>query len=360
MKHHVWLPLAAALLAGCGADAPETADTPLRPVRVVVVSGDGEERERIFSGVSQSTQESRMSFKVTGSIQELPVQVGDQLASGDLIASLSPAPYELQVQQADASLAQAEANQRNAAANYDRVKGLYENSNASRNDLDAARAQAESAAAQVRASRKSLEIAELNASYTRLTAAGDCRVASVDVELNENVAVGSPIATLTCGADIEISLGIPESLIGGIRQGMPVAVRFNAIPGQVFAGTINEVGIASAASAATFPVSVELTESDPRIRPSMAAEVIFQMADDAGSATVVPAASVIRDGGGTFVYLAEPTSGGQAVITRQEVAIGELTSQGIEIINGLTPGDRVVTAGISVVRPQQAVLLPRD
>ncbi len=347
-----------ALLTACDTAEQTVEETVLRPVRSLVISTNGEVRERTFSGVSQSTQESRMSFKVSGTVVDLPVQVGDQLSGGQLIASLNPSSYDLQVEQAEASLAQSQASQRNADANYERVKGLYENTNASRNDLDAARANAESAVAQVRSARKALEIAQLNRSYTRLTAASDCTVASIDVDLNENVNAGTQIAKVNCGAGIEVSLGIPESLIAGFTAGMPATVRFNAIPGRTFAGTVTEVGIASGGNAATFPVIVSLSESDRAIRPSLATDVTFEFQNSVTDGTVVPTAALIKDEQGEFVFIAEAADDGTAVIRRRAVSSGELTAEGVEIVTGVNPGDRVVTAGTTVIREGQHVLLP--
>lgn len=348
-----------AVLPGCG-DAPATvAAEPLRPVRVAVVSRNGDLRQRSFTGVSQSTQESRMSFRVAGTVVELPVQVGDSLQSGDLIARLNTSTYDLAVQQAEASLAQALANQRNSDSNYSRVKELYENTNASRNDLDSARANAESAQAQVRSARKSLEIAQLDRSYTRLDAASDCTVASLDVEINENVSVGNPVATVNCGAGVEVRLSVPESLIGGLEQGTPADVKFNALPDRALGGRITEVGIPAGGNAATFPVVVALDEADRAVRPGMAAEVTFEFRSAATNSMFVPAAALINDERGTFVFVAQPAADGKATIVRKDVQVGELTASGIEILNGLAEGDRVVTAGTSVIRASQTVLLPQ-
>ena len=349
---------AALTLCACGATEAPSADPPLRPVRVAVVTDEGGVRERTFSGISRSTQESRLSFRVGGTVVELPVQVGDQLRAGDLIAALNSSTFDLQVQQAQASLAQALANQRNADANYERVKGLYANSNASRNDLDAARANAESARAQVQSARKSLEIAQLDQSYTRLAAASDCTVVSVAVELNENVSVGSEIARVSCGSGIEVGLGIPGSLIGQFAPGMPASVRFTDLPNRTFPATVSEVGVASGASSATFPVTVTLDAYDPAVRSSLSAEVTVQFQRENSGIQVVPAAAVIRDESGTFVYLADPQDDKTAVIRRRPIEIGELTEGGVEIASGLEPGDRVVTAGTSVIRESQTVLLP--
>ncbi len=81
-------------LHACDSAAPP--DEPrLRPVRYVTVSGESGARDRSFSGTSKATRESRLSFKVSGTVTEVPVQVGQRLAAGELIARLDPATYSL-------------------------------------------------------------------------------------------------------------------------------------------------------------------------------------------------------------------------------------------------------------------------
>lgn len=352
-----WLFAAPLLIAACGAaDLPE--EQPLRPVRYQIVTDDAAGRDRSFSGTSKSTQESRLSFKVSGTATSVPAQIGQQLEKGDLIAQLDAANFALQVEQAQASLVEAQAGERNAASNYERTKGLYANDNASLNELDASRANAESAKAQVRAATKALEIARLNESYTRLYAASDCSIASIDIEVNENVSAGQQIAIVSCGDEFEVSLDVPESVISGIDQYTPVSISFSAISGVQFSGGVTEVS--TAGSSAAFPVVVKVHEKHPSLRTGLAADVTFMFDTPAGSsAYVLPVAAVIRDTDGTFVYLAAPsTTDGQAVVTRREVTLGELTQSGIEILDGIASGDRVITAGISVIREGQKVLVP--
>lgn len=356
------LPALATLLLflhACDSAAPP--DEPrLRPVRYVTVSDESGARNRSFSGTSKSTRESRLSFKVSGTVTEVPVQIGQRLAAGELIARLDPATYSLQVQQAQASLVEAQANERNAAATYERTKGLYANNNASRNDLDAARAQAESAGAQVGSVAKALEIAKLNESYTQLRADKDCSIASMDIEVNENVSAGQQVAAVSCGDEFEVEIDVPESLIGNIDENTPVQITFGAIPGAQFSGAVTEVAVASVANSATFPVVVKISESHASLRSGLAADVIFQFDTLAASGSVVlPVAAVIRDTAGTFVYVALPTEvPDQALIHRKPVTLGELTQSGIEVLDGVVAGDRVVTAGLSVIRDGQRVLIP--
>ncbi len=85
-------------LPGCG-DSDQPAEERLRPVRFVTVSDDSVSRDRSFSGTSKSSRESRLSFKVSGTIVNVPVQIGQRLNAGDLIAEIDRESYILQAQQ---------------------------------------------------------------------------------------------------------------------------------------------------------------------------------------------------------------------------------------------------------------------
>ena len=361
MRSALYLLLAATfLVTGCG-PSEDAFEERLRPVRYLTVSDVSAFRDRNFSGTSKSSRESRLSFKVSGTIINLPVQIGQRLNAGDLIAEVDPASFLLQAQQAQAALVEAQANDRRAAANYERTKGLYANSNASLNDLESARAQAESASAVVRAASKALEIARLNVSYTKLTAGADCSIASLNVEVNENVASGQQVAAVSCGDEYEVTLDLPESLIGSVDEWTPVTVRFGAIPDEEFSGVVSEIAVASTAGSAAFPVVIEIIGSHPSLRSGLAADVTFKFDTEAsrGGGVLLPVTAVINDPRGTFVFVAEPAEAdGEAVVRRREVELGELTESGIEVLEGLAIGDRVVIAGISMIRDGQRVLVP--
>ena len=349
--------IAALVLGGCQGEPPPEEEV-LRPVRYLLVNDDSGLRDRNFTGVTRSSQESRLSFKVAGTVTQLPVQIGQRLSAGEIIAEIDDTSFGLQVQQARASLVEAQANDRQATSNYERTKGLYANDNASRNDLDSARARAESATAVVASAAKALEIAQLNFSYTKLRAETDCSIASLSVEVNENVTAGQQVAAVSCGDHFEVTIDLPESLIARVNIGMDVSLRFGAIPDREFEGQVNEVAVASASGSASFPVVIGLLEQDSALRSGLAADVTFHFdASQQGSGIVLPVSSVINDPAGTFVFIAESVDDSQeAIIRRRAVTLGELTQAGVEILDGLNVGDRVVTAGISVVRDGQRVL----
>ena len=205
-----------------------------------------------------------------------------------------------------------------------------------------------------------MEIARLNVSYTRLTADADCFIASIDVEINENVQSGQQVAMVSCGDTFEVTLDLPESLIGSVNADTRVSVEFGAIPDTVFDGVISEVAVASAPGSAAFPVVIRILDTHASLRSGLAADVTFQFDLDSGSSGVVlPVSAVINDPLGTFVFIAEPAEAeGEALVRRRAVSLGELSQVGVEVVDGLQIGDHVITAGISVIRDGQRVLVP--
>lgn len=352
--------LTSLLMFSCSNDGSQQAETEptLRPVRYTTVSSTELGSMRTFSGLAKAGQESNLSFRVSGTIQAIPVEVGDRLTSGQLIAEIDPSQYQLQAQQASANLSQAQATLRNAEANFDRIKGLYENNNASRNDLDSSRATAESSTAQVRAARKALELARLNVSYTTLKSSEACDVAEVMTDKNENITAGQTIVSVTCGDRLEVELAVPESMIAAFKRGMEASVSFSAIPNKQFSALVTEVAVTSSAGA-TYPVTVSLNDKPDGLRSGLAAQVTFEFATSKGeSHFIVPAVAVGEDVEGRYVYLLDATDEqGVGLVRRQAVTTGELTATGLEIIEGVEDGDKVVIAGVNVVRQGFKVLI---
>jgi RND family efflux transporter MFP subunit len=347
-------------MLACSPEAPPP-EPELRPVRVKVVSSVDAGRRRSFSGTCQPAVEPKLSFKVGGNIARRPVNMGDRVRRGTLIAELDPSDYQLQAEEAAAALRRAEAEARNAEASFERIRGLYENGNASRTDFDTARAGAESALANVESVRKRLELARQQLSYTRLESPVAGAVAEVNAEVNENVDAGDAVVRLAAEGGDEVVVTVPESLIAQIRHGQAVVVRFDALPGRTFGATVTEVGVTTSTTGTAFPVKARLAEEDPMVRHGMAAELEFRFdAVSEGAHFRVPPHAVSEDRQGRFVLVVEPSGDGRGVIRRRAVEVGSLTPAGLEILEGLAEGDRLVTAGISQLEDGDAVKLPAE
>jgi RND family efflux transporter MFP subunit len=354
-------PWPAAVLAlaawGCAEQAPP--EQTLRPVRTVQVFHTGVERVRSFSGTARAGQESRLSFRVRGTVEVLSVKLGDRVRAGQVLARLDPQDYQLRVEDAEASLARIRAEVRNAEANYARIRDLYENNNASLTDLDASRAAFESTTAALESGEKKLEQARLQLSYTRLEAPTAGAISEVPVEVNENVQPGQTVAVLTAEARPEVEIGMPEVFISRVQEGQLVEVTFDALGARRFDATVTEVGVTSTGLATTFPVKARLDRDEPDVLPGMAAEVHFRFAAEGeGDRIEVPAFAVGEDRDGRYVFVVEEGGEGIGRAVRREVTVGSLTAEGgLEILRGLTDGERVITAGVSRIQDGREVRL---
>ncbi len=339
------------LLSGCEQDQVDQQQR-LRRVKYLQIENTIDGLSRSFSGLAKGSQEANLSFKIAGTIASLPVKVGTHLQAGQLIAKVDNMQYALQVQQAQAALAQAKAAQRNALAAFERLKGLYENNNASRNDLDAARASSDSSQAQVRAAGKSLELARLNLSYTQLKSSSACDVAEVHVENNENISSGQSIVKVSCGQQMDVEIAVPGRYVSSIKPNMLAKVTFSSLPGKKITARVSEISVASNAGA-TFPITLILESNPEGLRSGMVAEVslFFNHQSSTGTIIVVPPIAVSEDMQGRFVYIVELSETKHVgIIKRRTVSVGELTTSGLEIARGLTSSDKVVIAGVTVIR----------
>ena len=352
------LALTAALAILGYEDEPEEPEV-IRPVRYVVVEGHDSATQRTFSGVSKSGQESRLSFQVSGQVLEVPINVGDRVKKGDTVARMDPADYALQLQNAQAAAAQSRAQERNAKATYERTRALYENQNASRQDLDADRTGYESGRAGLESANQQIRLRQRQLGYTHLKAPEPGVIATVDIEVNEYVQAGELVATLLAGDQIEVSVSVPASVIRSVKKGAKATARFDSLDGKTFNGTVTEVGVSSAGGATTFPVTVRLSEGENQVRAGMTADVTFVFASTTeGPMYSLPISAVGEDREGRFVFMLQNEGDGLGTVHRSPVEVGDILSDGIEILSGIEPGNLVVTAGVSRIYDGLQVRVP--
>ena len=338
--------LAALPLSGCNKETEELVEV-IRPVRVIQLDARGNQGLKSFSGVSKAGLEIETSFRVSGTITDLKVKLGDQVKKGDIIAILDSRDIALEIERARAGLARAEATARRAEADFERATKLYESNSTSKADLDVASSSKDAARADVNASRKELELTESHRSDHTLRAQADGAIASVPVEVNENVQAGQTIAVLNAGDRAEVRVAIPESLIGSLQQGAEAKVHFDSIPEEDFTGTVAHVGVAASEAATTFPIKIRMDKADERVRAGLAAVVTIQLGkkDDSPRLWVKPQ-YIVQESNEKFVFVAEKDSSGKLIAKKQVVTTGLPSQLGIDVTGGLKGGETLIIAGL--------------
>ena len=348
--------LCCSALAACSSqdNNDEAATTVLRPVKVLEVSAGSAALERTLSSTVISADSQNISFRINGSITSLPIAVGDQLKAEALVATLDQEALKLGEKEARAQLAQAEADYRNAQSQYQRTRELYATEAASLSDLENAKARASSARANRSLAEEGVNSAKLNLGYSQLhSPAYSCQVVDVPVAVNENISAGQTIATLACGDELRLRTVAPENLINRINIGMPVTATLQSGK-TTLSGSVIEMAVSSSNSAG-YAVEITLESPPETIKTGMTAQVTFQLAHSE-MRLLVPLIAVMSDSSEKFVYIAEPENDHYR-IARQTVQTGELDNDGIEILQGLAPGQRVVVAGMSHISEGMNVTL---
>jgi len=321
----------------------------IRPVVVIKPIQKNTARSRSFNGISKADKQIKLSFKVQGSIEEFDLNIGDFVKKGEVIARLDAKPYKIQEQQSSYALIEARANLKNAKSSYERIKKLYINQNASQSELDSAKANFSAIKAKVSNAKEQLSYSKLQSSYTVLRAPKNGFVASVYVQKDENVNVGTPLILLSDKDVLDVTTQVPENFINSISQGNEVEVSFDSLKGETFKARVSEVAKIASEELKTFQVVVKLKEKDSRIKSGMASTIIFYSNAKRSDILEVPSASVLNDNKGHFVYVAVPLKDNLATIKRKDIQVGKLTSTGYEVLEGLNIDDLVLRAGMSQV-----------
>lgn len=343
------------LTLSCGDEAaPEKV---LRPVRALEVGYGAEDAVRTFSGTAQTDKVVNLSFRSSGIITLFNIRLGQRVRRGELLAQLDNVQARLAYEQAVASLNSAASQMNTAKLNLDRVRALYEKGSASLSDYENAKNSFRTAEASHESAQRSVDIQQDQIRFGFLYAPETGIIAAVNAEVDENVSAGQAVAVLNAGADMQIALGLPESVINGVRQGMTVTITFPALPGLQHGGTITEISPSVDAQTATYPVRVTLRDPSNEIRSGMTANVTFDFGGPAltENRLVVPAKAVGEDADGRFVFLLEGQGSVVVSVRKQHIQVGELTSAGFEVLEGLEAGQRIATAGLQTLLNGQEV-----
>ncbi len=357
MLKSMMLVLMCLFVAACS-EEPLNEEKVLRPVQYQQVTFSGGDNTRVISGTSVSDLVNKLSFRSNGILTELNMKLGQKVEQGQLLAKLDNIQAQLNYENSISARNSSESNLKTSKLNLDRVRALYEKGGSALSDFEAAKDAYRTAQQNYNSSVRNVDIQKEQINYGYLYAPADGEVASLSVELNENISAGQVIATINAGTTMDIALGVPESMINQIKQAMDVEVSFASLSNQEYAGVVKEVSPSIDSNTSTYPVVINVLNPSTDIRSGMAANVKFRFENNLANqppTLIVPANAVGESAIGRFVFLLQP-SGKTATVKKQAVTIGELTADGFEVLTGLENGQFIATAGLQTLLDGQEVL----
>ncbi|MFM1662249.1 efflux RND transporter periplasmic adaptor subunit [Aeromonas salmonicida] len=355
------------VLAGCG-DKPASSAQVRPPVPVVVAEAKLTDVPLTTEMVGETAgyREIEVRSRVNGILLERTYVEGQPVTAGQELFLIDPAPYKVALEQAKGALAQEQARFNKARADRDRIIPLFKRQVVSRKDYDDTIANYEAAIASRQAAQAKVKEAELNLSYTQVTAPIDgmaSKSSQSEGSLISTNANSSLLTTITQYNPLYVNFSYSEQ----DRLNFETSVRKGLIEAK---DTTNWRTHIRLADGSVYPQAGKLNFSDNRVDPqtgTIRARAIFdnkegvllpgqfvRLTIDLGirkNAIVVPARAIVQSQADRMVMVVD----GDDKVVPRPVRLGPAIAEGVLIESGLDAGERYIVEGLMKARPGSIV-----
>lgn len=323
-------------LAACGTSRHESPPPP-PPIATLGVVPVQAAREQAWDGVVEAVDETTIAAQTNARVLELPFDVGDHVAKGDVLVRFSDVEQQSGRRGAQAAVASARAEDRDAEANWKRVDEIVRRGLMARAQLDAATARRDAARAALVAAEAALRSAGQQADYTVVRAPFDGVVTRRFVHVGEAVQSGpptpQPLIALAALDALRVDVVVPQGAVDAIRASQRASVVLDD-GRRLHAAKVIVFPYADPATH-SFRVRVELPAGGSGLYPGMTVKVAFEV----GAATrlLVPVSALVRRGELSAVYVV----GADHSAGLRQLRLGHRFGDQVEVLAGLAAGDRV-------------------
>ncbi len=319
----VGLPLAAA-----AADQPDT-----------LVIGAGSAPPRLVApGQVEAVRQAQLAAQASGRITEVLVRSGEMVRQGQVLLRIDSPAAQAAAAEGDAQAGAAAAQAASARADFARSQRLHDKGYISDAAFERARAQLQAVEAQAAASAAHAKAARTSASWEALRAPYDGRVTAVRVAAGDLASPGEPLVSVYAPGAMRVIADVPTDVAGRLATDRPVQLAYQAgacarAPTQVDSWVVVPAVDPRSRSVG---VRVEIAAA-PDCLPGTLVQVSVPLRGTQ-SILLVPPAAVIRRGELQAVYVV----GTDGRVSLRQIRLGESRADGIEVLAGLDPGERIV------------------
>lgn len=330
------------LLGGCGVELPSEQER-VRPVKAMKIVDFAGMVGRTFPGRAKATQEVDLAFEVDGTLAKRPVNIGDTVDQGELIAQLDQRRFLAELKAAEAQVTKDKAN-------FERAEELIERDFISKTQYDELEARLAIAESNLDLAQKALADSVIEAPFAGV-------IANLFVDNYTAVKPKQPVARLLDASRIEFVVNIPEQFISMARRVHNLRVRFDAFADVEIPAEIKEIGSEATQATRTYPVTLIMDQPDGvQILPGMAGVATGEGVEEAsgGTSVDVPVTAVFSpDGNGeSYVWVIDENN---MTVSRRPVVVESLANTGITLSEGLQPGEWIAIAGVHYLEDGQKV-----
>ncbi len=337
--------VAAVLWLWWGADAKGSASADrTRPVRATAVAVAQPQikpfaQEVEALGTVRANESVDITAKIADRVAAIHFKEGQHVRKGELLVELDSA-------EARADLAAAEAALTDSRSQFKRSQELYQTRALSEAQLDQLKATMLANEARAAAARSRVNDRMIAAPF-----AG--RVGLRNVSLGGLVNPGQVITTLDDLSVIKLDFAVPEIFLSLLKPELPVAASSGAYPGNTFAGRVVSIGTRVDPTTRSVTIRALIDNRDHRLRPGMFMTVKLVRAER--EALMIPERAIVPEDTRHYVYTVE-----DGVARKREVVLGRRRPGEVEVLEGVTPEDRIIIDGTLNVRDGEPVRLQAD
>jgi membrane fusion protein, multidrug efflux system len=321
-----------------------------------------------FSGRLEAVERVEVRSRVAGAVQAVDFREGALVNAGDHLITIDPAPYQAEVDRAQAQVVAAQARLALTKSDFERGQQLWDSRNVSQRDLDQRVNAYHEAEANLRAAQAALQSAKLNLGYTEMVAPVSGRVGKIEITVGNLVAAGpgAPVLTTLVSVNpIYGSFNVDEEAVARALKSLGtdaknltsqidrIPVRMVTATSDVtFEGHLQLIDNEVDAKNGTVRVRAVFDNKDGRLMPGQFARLSMGQAKTA-PALMVNERAIGTDQNKRFVMVV----GSDNKAEYREVTLGSLIDGLRVVTNGLNSGDRIIVNGLQRVRPG-AVIAP--
>jgi RND family efflux transporter MFP subunit len=348
---------AAATLSACSKSAPAVTED-VRPVRTITVGVSDIEAAASYAAEVRPRFESRLAFRVPGKITQRLVDLGSTVKAGQPLARLDAQDLALAASASQAQVASARANFELAQSELKRVQTLAAQNFVSESRIEQAQTQLRAAQAQLDAVQAQARAQGNQTAYATLVSDRAGVVTAVEAEAGQVVSAGQTVMRVAVvnskASDSDVVFNVPEQTAQRLKPGAKAVVSLWSAPGKTWNAAVREVSPAADPVTRTFAVRASL--DDPENAAPLGATASVRINGGNQQALIVPLAAVVEKDGKQAVWVVD---GGVAKRVPVQVAGPALGGAGasLAIAQGITPGAKVITAGLHTLNEGQKVKL---
>ncbi len=331
------------LLAACQQDGagsgktPDDEETPPLPVEIgMPIRAD---IYATYTGTApiEAFAEADVIAKVDGEVRELFAEEGKEVRKNEVLAILDGDRLRLELNESKARL---EKLQRD----FERNKELQKKGLISEGDFE--RIQYELEALQA-----SYNLARLELDYTQIRAPIDGVVSERYIKLGNTISTGDPVFRVTSLDPLVAYIFVPEREFRQIAAGQQVHIEVDALPGPPRVANVTRVSPVVDPQTGTFKITIEIRDAERRIKPGMFGRMSI-IYDEHENALQVPRSAIIESAGHKFVFIVVDDKA-----VRKQVTTGFGSAGMVEIVDGISDVDRVITVGQVGLKDEASVVV---